>query len=209
MVWWTDPGSVTVGGVHEPAYPAGMVPAPRKRASIVPLVVLSVVLVALVTAIVVVVASRTGDGGGNGANGPSNSPSTSVDPCVVGNWRVTSHTEDIEVNDENVRFTGNGARIRLDGDGTGVIEYGDGIDYTGGRYTLTLAGSVNFDFRTANGKVTFSNLGPSGTVTLKAGDIVLAQQPLEGSDDPATYTCDATTLVEQTTKFRVEMRKES
>lgn len=195
--------------MHEPAYPAGMVPPPRKRASIVPLVVLSVVLVALVTAIVAVVVSRAGDGGGKGTGGASNSPSTNVDPCVVGNWRVTSHTEDIEVNNENVRFTGEGARIRLADNGTGVIEYGDGIAYTGGRYTLTLAGSVNFDFRTANGRVTFSNLGPAGTITLKAGDIVLAQQPLEGSDDPATYTCDATTLVEQTTKFRVEMRKQS
>jgi len=224
----------TFRGVPEEAYPAGAIsippaylsqtsgppayaqPPPRKRNPFVlPLVALSITLVVLVAAIIVVTLVRSGREKATGNPGPTTASSL-VDQCVVGNWRVVRHTEQVDVPlVGTVHFTssGTGARVRLDADGTGVTEFGDGTTFVGtaggSTYRLVFEGSVNYDFRTNNGRVTYSNLGPDGTATLSIDGVETASQDLTGSVDEANYTCEGNTLKEFTTKYQTELRRES
>jgi hypothetical protein len=195
-------------------YPAAP-PKPRRNPFVIPLIALSVTLIVLVAAIVVVALTRS-DRSSNQGGPPSPSASSLVDPCVVGNWRVTRHTEQVPlplVGDVQFTSSGTGARVRLAADGTGVTEFGEGTAFVaivaGAEYKLIFKGSVNYDYRTANGRVVFSNLGPDGTATLTVDGEEQASQALTGTADEANYTCDGSTLREFTTKYQTELRRES
>jgi hypothetical protein len=190
--------------------PGGAAPAPERPRSplLIPLIALSATLVVLVVAIVVVVAARSRDRD-VAADG------TLVDRCVVGTWQVRRYTEEVPVNGVgNVTFSGQGARVRLRADGTGINNYGDGTTFTatigGVAYTLVVKGSVTFGFRAQDGTVSFTDVSAAGTETLTRADTGRqVTRQLTGSSDPARYTCAGDWLTEFTSLYRAEMSRVS
>jgi hypothetical protein len=175
---------------------AGRAMSNRVRLFIVPLVVLSVVLVALVVAIVVVLVVRGGSGSDDAAG--------RIDRCVVGAWRVVTHREQVTVpRFGEVTFTGagSGASVRLNGDGTGVTDYGaatrfDGVT-SGHRIRLDVTGTVTYRYTAADRTFSYRDLVSTakGTIVLDGGGST--EVPFAGTPDPADYECSGDRLVFQ------------
>lgn len=184
-------------------------PAPRPRSRfLAPLVALSAFLGVLVVAIVVVAIVKTGDGT------PTGPRASGIDECVVGTWRVTSAEELVDIEGYGVvTFTGSGATLRLAPDGTGVTDYGSGTEFegsaNGSTVRLTLSGTVTFRYQTANEIMSFAEVVAKGTAVVSLDGTELDRVPLDGSDEPAKYTCSAERLSETSTNlYRVEMVRE-
>jgi hypothetical protein len=177
--------------------------SPRARPFVIPLIVFSVTLVAVVAAIVVVVVSRSGP----------DTPAEPSDSCLVGVWRVTSHKEEVTLDSfGKVTFQGAGARVQLNADGTGVTDYGTKTHFEGlaegQKIALDVAGKLTFGYAAADGRVSFSAMTSDATSTVYFnGEQYGSSTPFEGSTEPATYTCNATTLVQQTTISRTELAR--
>jgi hypothetical protein len=168
--------------------------------------------VVLVIAIVVVVIVRSGSKGGTPVAGHSTSPTSLVDPCLVGTWRITKDEQDVVVTDVgNVRFTGQGAQVRLKADGTGVQDYQGSSPYVatlkGQKIELTVDGKITFGYRTLTGTVAFSDVNAQGNATMKVDGVLATSVPLEADNDPATYTCTDGTLKETTSLRTVSMTR--
>jgi hypothetical protein len=187
------------------------------------LIALSATLVVLVVAIVIVVTARNRTSTTNGQGGPetttpaqsSSSAASVVDSCVVGSWRVTSHEERVPIdNVGNVTFTGgDGAKIRLAADGTGVTDYGNGTEFEGtanGRtITLILSGDVTYRYHTANGTVSFRALTSRAHGVVKVDGVEVGREDFDATDDPAKYTCTASRLTQATNLYETVMTRES
>jgi hypothetical protein len=209
---YRPPGHPPPGPAGYPAVPAypdpGQPAKPPRSPLVVPLIALSITLVVAVVAIVVVVVVRSRSGGG-----PAPGAKALVDRCVVGTWRTDRYQEDVPVAGVgSVRFTGQGAQVRLAADGTGVTDYGSGTTYTatinGVGYRLAVSGTVRFGYRTDNGTVSFTGVTANGTEILTRTDT--GQQvtdALSGSSDPARYTCAGDQLVEFTNQYRAELHR--
>jgi hypothetical protein len=187
--------------------------APARRPSTVPLIVLSVIAVILVIGIVsVVVLKAAGDddpgGGGNGGTGTT---ASGIDKCVVGAWRITSAKEKVDQDGTLIEFTARGGNVDLKDDGTGKIDYGSGVTYTGKvsgqNVTITFTGSVSFSFKTVDGSFTFSNVSPNGTATVKVNGTTTTSIPLDMDTKPAKYTCSGNTMTQSTDLATTEMSK--
>jgi hypothetical protein len=194
-----------------------MYPQPQRPRSplVIPLVALSATLVVLAVAIVVVVVVRAGHPTGQ-TSGPTGTGTVSlVDECVVGTWRTNHYEEDVPVTGVgNVKFTGQGAEVRLRADGTGVTDYRNGTTFTatinGVGYRLVVTGTVSFGFRTHDGTVSFTDVTAAGQETITRTDTgQQVSQDLSGSSDPASYTCSGDTLIEFTNQYRAEMSRVS
>jgi hypothetical protein len=217
----------TSGGGYPMSYPAA--PAqPGRRSFVVPLVALAATLGVLVTAIVIVVAVRSG--GDEPGPGPvagattragstpsaSATPASDVDECVVGDWRVTSHKEDIPVEGRGkVTFTGgDGATLQLNADGTGEFDYKSGTEYegelSGQAVRLELSGRVTYHFTARNGSLAITDVESTATGKLyfdneQYGDPL----PLNPEEDTSTYTCSGDTLTQKTFLFTTEYERVS
>jgi hypothetical protein len=206
-------------GYPAPGYPQPQPPQRNRSPLLVPLIALSSILVILVAAIVVVAVVRAS--GKDSANGqPTGAPTATkaaalVDECVVGTWRMSHYEEDVPVAGfGTVRFTGEGAEVRLKDDGTGVTDYKDGTTFNatlgGVVYKLVVTGTVSFGYRTNNGAVSFTGVTASGKETLTRSDTgQQVSQDLTGNSDPASYTCSGDSLTEFTNQYRAEMRRVS
>jgi hypothetical protein len=191
----------------------------RSRGLALPLIALSATLVVIVVAIVVVAIMRSGtrkpfaDGGGR----PNPDTSTVVvDQCVVGTWAITSDEEDVVMDQVGtVRFSGRGGEARLKADGTGSIDYGRNgpakftATYKDQPVELVVTGTVTFDYRTAGGAMSFSNMKANGNLAMTVGGLASTNLPLEVSDDPAKYSCTDTTLTQTTTLQTVRFTRTS
>jgi hypothetical protein len=209
-------------GYQDPnAYQAAPMPAPR-RPSTVPLIVLSVIAVILVIGIVGVVVVRadgSGDNGngngnnanGNNANGNTGTNAAGIDKCVIGTWRITSAKEKVELEGSLTEFTARGGTVELKSDGTGKIDYGSGVTYTGTvsgqSVNITFTGSVTYSFKTSDGSFTFSNVSPNGTATVKINGVTTTTIPLDMDTKPSKYECSGDTMTQSTDLATVEMSK--
>jgi hypothetical protein len=205
--------------------PTAVPPPSRGRGSlVVPLLALSGVLVLLVVAIVVVVvvkAGAKGDGGGNAAGADRTVPAGQlVDACVVGDWEEISHDEGAPIEQiGEVRFTGHGAKLRMKADGTGVTDYGNGVTYTGSgtlassgqtvTISLKVSGTINFEYRTNNGAMSFTNVQAHGSAVATVNGQEVGSQPLDGDSNPANYTCDGDVMKQTNSVSDVEWHRKS
>lgn len=212
------------GSAHPPqpgyprTYPPPADPNSRAKPFVVPLVALSVTLVVLVVAIVIVVIVRSDEPGTSVAGptspppGPTATGNPGVDPCVVGSWRVTSHREDVAIEDiGKVTFTGGaGTLVELNADGAGRSTYsGATFKGTAGgqQVKLVLDGTVEFDFMARDGTVSFKSMQAAGTAKGFINGEEVVSEPLSGSDDPAKYTCSGDTMTQSTDSYNTEYER--
>jgi hypothetical protein len=167
----------------------------RVRVFIVPLVVLSVVLVALMVAIVVVVVVRA----------RSDSAAGQIDRCVVGNWQVVTHREQVtmpRLGGVTFTGTGTGARVRLNSDGTAVTDYGtatrfDGVT-AGHKIRLDVTGKVTYEYAAAGGRVSFRDPVSDAKGTIFLDGAKSTEVAFSAPTDPADYECSGDRLVFRT-----------
>jgi hypothetical protein len=180
----------------------------RARLFVIPLITLSITLVVLVVAIVIVVIVK-GDGG---AATPSAS-AAQIDQCLVGDWRVTDHREDVSISGVGpVTFTGKGADVHYGADGSGVTDFGHRTRFEGTvgsqKIRLDVTGTLRYHFTALNGTVSFAGMTSRATAQTYIDDVLNGSAaPFNGGTDPATYTCKGDTLVESTAVYRTELSR--
>jgi hypothetical protein len=203
-------------GYPDPNYQQSFAPPPAtgRRPSTVPLIVLSVVAVILVVGIVAVVVARSGDSGGGGGDptkGPTDNVAAGLDKCVVGQWRISSAKEKVEIEGELIEFTSSGGTIEFRGDGTGTIDYSNGVDYRGTianqSVTITFTGSAKFSYKTVDDTITYSNTSADGEAVYKVNGTTTTSIPLSMDNKPNSYTCGGSSLTLTTDLATTELRK--
>ncbi|BCJ65493.1 hypothetical protein [Polymorphospora rubra] len=215
----------TSGGGYAVSYPS--IPQqqqqPSKNKFLVPAIALGSTLAVLVVAILVIVGMRGNDEDDpNVLANPSSTPSVQqsessapavpgIDQCVVGEWVVNSHREEVPIDGVgNVTFNGRSpwARLSLTAEGKGVTEYGNGTEYRGSvqgqTVTIKFTGRITFDYRAENGTISLSNVKPDGTTTATVGDGQPVSEPLGGGDDPSKYTCSGDQLVQSSYNMEIK-----
>ncbi|MBF9130037.1 hypothetical protein I0C86_14130 [Plantactinospora sp. S1510] len=192
---------------------------PGSRSFLVPMVALASTLVGLVVAIVVVLVLRNGaDGGpdGTGASPPTGSgPSTGSSTatvaagpggadCLVGTWRVTTHTEQVDVPGVGrLSFTGGaGSGLALGAGGTGIADYGTGTvyrsDYAGQDVVLELRGTVSYRYVLAGDRIELRDVRSDADVRLRVGDGTPGPwQDFTASTEPSSYACAGNSLTQK------------
>jgi hypothetical protein len=179
---------------------------PRRNPLLVPLLVLSAfvaVLVVVAGGVLVVVLL-------------GNRPSPILDAtaeradCVVGSWTASSTRLRVnqQINGYAVagEFTSRGVRMRLDGNGTGVTDYGNGVTFTSpGMPEQVFAGTISFDYRADGGRITFANVVSNATVSLNVpyvGRYTERTEPIAGA---ANYTCAPGSLTLTNPHYTMEL----
>ncbi|WP_422772506.1 hypothetical protein ACN28C_05645 [Plantactinospora sp. WMMC1484] len=186
------------------------------RSFLVPIVALGSTLVGLVVAIGVVVVLRAGvDGGDGGRREPAGTGAASptaegtsaradARSCLVGRWRVTSHTEQVDVPGiGELSFTGAGSELSLGADGTGIVDYGTGTTYRSGYagrdVVLELRGTVTYRYQVAGDRVELADVRSEAEVRLRVGDDAAGPwRHFTASSEPFDYTCTGTGLTHRT-----------
>jgi len=216
---------------------AAPVASARNRSSFTVLLIgLSTTLVLLVAGIITVIVLKSGDdrgdsrrtAGGQASAGASADPSNGwtpspgasslVDKCVVGTWKLTLYQETVQIDGVGpVTFTGNGqgAQLRLAADGSGLQDFGEGmalaatatIAGSSVRINLLVSGTLTYDYRTSGGSFTYTDVVPSGSIRVTSNNGVDATEPLSGTSEPASYTCEGNQLVSWTSTSRSEMTR--
>jgi hypothetical protein len=212
-----------------PGYPTAFQAPERRRSLLMPLVALGSTLAVLVTAIVVVVVVRGGgDDDANPVTGPTtgstSGPSTEptptaadgVDDCLVGEWQVTSHSEEVQNADlGKLRFTGGeGAGLTLNADGTGRSDYGSGTEFEsvweGKPIVLEIRGSYTYRYRTDDGQVDVSNLDSDAEARVLIDDDQVGQWvDFKPSANTASYTCTSTSMTQKALLYTTNFRRVS
>jgi hypothetical protein len=147
---------------------------------------------------------------------PSASPSPVDplhDPCVIGTWTETSHTEDDQIEGNTVRLTSSGAVQKYAADGTNSLDFGSGITrsgtLSGTRYELITTGHVTFHWQSRGGSLLYSDPQASGTTTDKRNGSVQQTSPLQGGITPEQYTCAGDALREFGSDYTIELARVS
>jgi hypothetical protein len=190
-----------------------------------PLITLGSTLAVLVVAIVVVLAVRVGGGTPTGSpSGGVSSPSAGtpaptpeipgMDTCVIGVWRVMFHEEEVH-NDQlgKLDFTGGeGAKLVLKGDGTGVSDYGSGTEfestYEGSPIVLEVRGSYTYDFEAEDGQFRVRNLRSEAEArVIVEGDQIGQWIDFRPVGDTASYTCRGDALTQKSLLYTTTFRR--
>lgn len=109
---------------------------------------------------------------------PSASPSVSISPaaatgCLTGVWRVAEQRELVAlpgIGTVEVTLTSDGPEVSYEATGTGLVDYGDATGYAAtvdGRDALiTVAGTVTFEFVSADGTAVATEARSAATFTV-------------------------------------------
>jgi hypothetical protein len=189
-------------------------PAPRQHSLLLPLFILTVIMLVLVSGALVAFVIRTGDGRGDGKGdraaaapaspsppspAPSASPSAAVDPCVVGTWSVTSASGP---RDGAVFTTTSGGTYRLQADGTGEIDFGSGVTYTGTvrgkKAELIETGKILVAYTTVGQAINFRATGGDVRVLYVVGGVVMQNAQIALDTSAHRYTCSGNVLTLET-----------
>jgi hypothetical protein len=178
--------------------------------------------------VVVVVRGGGDDDGTTPVTGPSTgttsgptaepTPSTAdgVDDCLVGEWQVTSHSEEVNNADlGKLRFTGGeGAGLTLNADGTGRSDYGSGTEFEsvweGKPIVLEIRGSYTYRYRSDDGQVVVSNLDSDAEARVLIDDDQVGQWvEFKPSANTASYTCTSTAMTQKALLYTTNFRRVS
>jgi hypothetical protein len=125
-------------------------------------------------------------------------PQSGIDRCVLGTWRMTSHTEEISSLGltTQLTLTGEGALYNFHEDGTGSGEYGEGTTFGstvfGQTVPATIAGTINFRYEAADGTFQITAMLPSdATFSVEGSEVPYALS----TDSPEQYSCEGDSLI--------------
>lgn len=169
------------------------------------------ILVIGIVGVVLVRASGSGDNGNGNGNGNSGTNAAGIDSCVIGTWRITSAKEKVDIDGTLAEFSARGGTVELKGDGSGKVDYGSGVTYTGKisgqNVNITFTGSISYSFKTVDGSFTFSNVKPNGTATVKVNGVQTTSIPLDMETTPSKYECNGNTMTQSTDLATTELSK--
>jgi hypothetical protein len=123
----------------------------------------------------------------------SPSPSSLIDPCLIGVWRETANVVDFTFNGVLVPMRASGAIARYWPDGRSLDDYGAGnvsAGTAGGRrYEVVISGTMAAYVSTSNGKMFFRDLVATGTIVGRVNGRESWREPLRSATGDTSYDC--------------------
>ena len=137
--------------------------------------------------------------------------SGTLDPCLVGTWRSTEHSESYETEQGPASITDLERTMTFEADGTQTITY-DASEATVtadvGALPAVFDGTVVYQASTSGSTMSFQLVQAEGTVTVLRPDGEVAEEkPIEPGTGDVSYTCDETTFVQTATGYRSAYEK--
>jgi hypothetical protein len=127
-------------------------------------------------------------------------PDSGIDDCLVGRWRMVSHTEALDAAGTTVQLTlvGEGALYEFREDGTGAADYGSGTQFEGNAIGQTIPatvdGTLEFRFTAAGGTFqVVEMLGTNATFTMDFLGSPIDVPYRLSTDTPERYQCEGDT----------------
>lgn len=146
-----------------------------------------------------------------GSPTPTIAANPNIDECTLGTWNITSHVEDLEVpNVGTIKLTGGkGGKFTLTDDGTAVMNYGAGTEWTGSvsgqNVRLRIKGPVTYDFTSRNGRLTLTGVETKATFIIYVnGEETAAEQEFLAANDAPDYTCTEDRLTQTGKAYTIE-----
>ncbi|MGJ7439581.1 hypothetical protein [Aquipuribacter sp. MA13-6] len=128
------------------------------------------------------------------------------DPCLVGTWQSTEHSESYETEQGPASITELERTIVFGPDGRQTITYESSqatITTEVGALPAVFEGSVVYDATTSGSTMSFELLSADGTVTVLGPDGEVAEErPLEPGSGDVSYACDETDFVQEAEGYR-------
>ena len=132
--------------------------------------------------------------------------SGTLDPCLVGTWRTTEHSESYETEQGPASFTDLDRTMTFTADGTQTITYDSSqatVTAAAGALPAVFDGRVVYRTSTSGSTMSFQVVEAEGTVTVLGPDGEPAEEnPLEPGTGDVSYTCDDTTFEQTATGYR-------
>jgi hypothetical protein len=128
-------------------------------------------------------------------------PDSGIDSCLLGSWRMMSHTEELSSLGQTIQLTltGEGALYEFREDGTGSADYGTGTTFTstslGQEVLATVAGTLSFRYEASDGifqVVEMLSTEATFTVDLLGTEVPSSYQL--STTAPEDYVCEGDTL---------------
>ncbi|MFI5841061.1 hypothetical protein ACIA8K_15290 [Catenuloplanes sp. NPDC051500] len=142
---------------------------------------------------------------------PGAAANPNIDACTIGTWNTASHVEDLAVPGVGtIKLTGGkGGRFTLTDDGTAVMNYGAGTEWTGSvsgqNVRLRIKGPVTYDFTTRDGALTLTGVETKATYIIYVnGAESAAEEEFLAANDAATYTCGGDRLTQTGAAYTIE-----
>lgn len=128
------------------------------------------------------------------------------DPCLVGTWQSTEHSESYETEQGPASIAELERTIEFGPDGRQTITYDSSqatITTQVGALPAVFEGSVVYQASTSGSTMSFELVSADGTVTIVGPDGEVAEErPLEPGTGDVSYACDETDFVQEAEGFR-------
>ena len=140
---------------------------------------------------------------------PPAGPGT-LDPCLVGTWRTTEHSESYETEQGPASLTDLDRTMTFTADGTQTITYASSqatVTAEAGALPAVFDGRVVYRTSTSGSTMSFQVVEAEGTVTVLGPDgAPVEENPIEPGTGDVSYTCDGTTLEQTATGYLSSLR---
>ncbi|MEO3747439.1 Hsp70 family protein [Plantactinospora sp. B5E13] len=142
---------------------------------------------------------------------PSPTPSSAIDPCLVGTWRESSNVVNFSWKGTDIRLRSSGAIRRFWPEGRGITDFGKRDVGTGRhegrRYEVVNSGNLRFRLRTGNGEMFVQSTGASGTMIGRINGREDWRIPMSPAVGQTSYHCEGDLLNISSDRRQVELRR--
>lgn len=146
------------------------------------------------------------DNSAGGDEAAPGGPAGGFDPCLVGTWQSTEHSESYETEQGPASIAELERTIEFGPDGLQTITYDSSqatITTQVGALPAVFEGSVVYQAGTSGSTMSFELVSADGTVTIIGPDgEVVEERPLEPGTGDVSYACDETDFVQEAEGFR-------
>lgn len=142
---------------------------------------------------------------------PTARANPNIDDCTLGTWNISSHVENLEVPGVGtIKLTGGkGGKFTLTDDGTAIMNYGAGTEWTGSvsgqNVRLRIKGPVTYEFTSRDGVLTLTGVDTQATYVIYVnGEETSAEEKFEAANDVPKYSCSSDRLTQTGTTYTIE-----
>ncbi|GIL35649.1 hypothetical protein [Phycicoccus sp. DTK01] len=135
-----------------------------------------------------------------------------LDPCLVGRWQTTEHSESAETEQGRLTISGVDRTLDITRDGVETVTYGTRPARAvtdGGEAEVTYAGTVVYGVTTSGDTMAFTLRSADGSITVGGAGTEPRTEDLKPGTGSVTFTCSGDRFTQEATGYRSVMRRVS
>ncbi|QKE85417.1 hypothetical protein [Arthrobacter sp. NEB 688] len=135
-----------------------------------------------------------------------------LDPCLVGRWQTTEHSESADTDQGRLTISGVDRTLDIRSDGTETVSYGDRpatATTDQGEAEVTYTGTVTYGVTTTGDTMSFTLRSAEGSITVGGAGQQPRTEDLKPGTGAVTYTCEGDRFTQEAAGYRSVMRRVS